>query len=197
MSAPPPPPPPPHRQDPPPISKQRGSRQTQSLRQADAGEESITCGTSNPFRACDRGPRLWLLADLQVEPERQVGPTCGLVALHMAAKTLWARAAEENTLYVETCSVDELLASAVERGFSMQGEMFSATDLATLARDSCLLNARIVEDATAREVCGLVARGRCGEVASCLACVLVCVLGSRPKATTCIAYTRSDNDLRM
>jgi len=104
----------------------------------------------------------WLLADLLVEPDvRQVGPTCGLVALHLAAKTLWARAPPGRAPTEQTvCSAQELLTHAQQRGFSVQGEMFSALDLAALACDSCHLHASIVEDASPRDVCGLLARGR-------------------------------------
>ena len=58
------------------------------------------------------------------------------------------------------CSVQDLLAEAVKRGYSLQGEMFSAPDLAALARDVCHLDVDLLQDATARDVCMLVARGR-------------------------------------
>ena len=60
------------------------------------------------------------------------------------------------------CSVQELLAEAVKRGYSLQGEMFSAPDLAVLARDVCHLEVDLLQDATPRDVCMLVARGRFG-----------------------------------
>ena len=56
----------------------------------------------------------WLLADLQIPPERQTGPTCGLVALHMATRALHANASASSP------GVTELLAAAAERGFSTQ-----------------------------------------------------------------------------
>ena len=55
----------------------------------------------------------------QVEPELQVGPTCGLVALRMAASTLLERTGPAAAARV--CSVHELLAKAIARGFSLQG----------------------------------------------------------------------------
>ena len=59
----------------------------------------------------------------QVEPELQVGPTCGLVALRMAAATLWERSrrAAPTAEATPVCSVQDLLAQAVARGFSLQG----------------------------------------------------------------------------
>ena len=56
----------------------------------------------------------WLLADLQIPPERQTGPTCGLVALHMATRAIHANASAPFP------GVTELLAEAAERGFSTQ-----------------------------------------------------------------------------
>jgi hypothetical protein len=56
---------------------------------------------------------------VQVEPELQVGPTCGLVALRMAASTLLERTGRAAAARV--CSVHELLAQAIARGFSVQG----------------------------------------------------------------------------
>jgi hypothetical protein len=99
----------------------------------------------------------------QIEPERQTGPTCGLVALHMAANELWKRAppASSHATADPFCSVQELLAAAVGRGFSAQGEMFSAPDLAELARDSYHLQTHILQEPTALDVCAVIALGRC------------------------------------
>ncbi len=106
-----------------------------------------------PAQSLDREEGLWLLADLavrvlgvraracvrpvrharavialtgrvcQVKPELQVGPTCGLVALRMAAVTLWerTRCAAPSAEATPVCSVQDLLAQAVARGFSLQG----------------------------------------------------------------------------
>ena len=119
----------------------------------------------------DAGPGRWLLADRQVEPELQVGPTCGLVALSVAAASIWARAppCARGRRLPRARPVQELLEDAVGRGFTFQGEMFSAGHLAALARDSCGLCACVVEGASARNVSEMLAHGRSPPVVPCRA----------------------------
>ncbi|XP_063231549.1 actin maturation protease isoform X4 [Bacillus rossius redtenbacheri] len=59
-----------------------------------------------------------------IEPVLQDGPKCGLVALSMASSCT-----------AHPLPVDRLLREARLRGFTNHGEMFSADDMASLARD--------------------------------------------------------------
>ena len=153
MEPPPPPPPPPQK----PATRRPAPL---SAAAAPASARAIRAGAAGSL--ADAGPGRWLLADHQVEPELQVGPTCGLVALSVAAASIRAR----SSLCLRGCRlprvrpVQELLEDAVGRGFTFQGEMFSATHLAALARDSCNLCACVVEGASTRDVCEMLAHGR-------------------------------------
>ena len=138
----------------------------------DGPEAATKVSKSREFSAHDKDKGLWLVADLQVEPEMQVGPTCGLVALRMAASALLAAASSDIQTSAgggeggtaahlpRVCEVQELLAHAVERGFSAQGEMFSADELAVLAREHCSLHTHMVHDASAQDICALLEQGR-------------------------------------
>ena len=109
-----------------------------------------------------------------MEPEAQVGPTCGLVALHMAAVTLCQPHAlprnqtpAGNPLTngaapadAGVCSVAQLLECAVARGYSVQGEMFCVDALAALAHECCHLQTKVVQQATPQDVCEILASGR-------------------------------------
>jgi len=152
-----PPPPPPPVPPPPPQQQQQ---EKQHGRHVSSVDVDISSTGALPFRACDRGAGIWLLGDLRVEPELQVGPTCGLVALCMAATSICGRGASR----ARAPSVQDLLEDAVSRGFTRQGEMFSAADLAALAH-SCGLHATIVQEACVQDVCKIVASGRSLSVA--------------------------------
>jgi len=67
----------------------------------------------------------WCIFCPHVPPARlQVGPQCGLVALSLAAATRGL-----------TCTPGEVQELAIKRGFSLQGEMFSASDMANLSKE--------------------------------------------------------------
>lgn len=65
--------------------------------------------------------------------------------------------------------------SNLSRSPPEQGEMFSAFNLATLAREACRLRTHIVRDASALDVCEHIAAGRCS----------ASVAGSRPRPVVC------------
>ena len=67
----------------------------------------------------------WSIFCSHVPPARlQEGPQCGLVALSLAAATRGL-----------TCTPGEVQELAIKRGFSLQGEMFSASDMADLSKE--------------------------------------------------------------
>ncbi|XP_043120001.1 UPF0692 protein C19orf54 homolog isoform X2 [Puntigrus tetrazona] len=70
----------------------------------------------------------WLLFNKYVPSLIQDGPQCGLVALWMAAHLLQPP---------KTVSLETLVQTAKDKGFTEQGEMFSASDMARLAEDVC------------------------------------------------------------
>ena len=72
--------------------------------------------------------------------------------------------------------------SNLSRSPPEQGEMFSAFNLATLAREACRLRTHIVRDASALDVCEHIAAGRCS----------ASVAGSRPRPVVC-----ADTSLRL
>ncbi|KAI4874356.1 hypothetical protein NFI96_022216 [Prochilodus magdalenae] len=70
----------------------------------------------------------WVLCNKYVPSLIQDGPKCGLVALWMAAHLLKP---------AKTTSVEKILQTALEKGYTAQGEMFSAADMAQLAQEVC------------------------------------------------------------
>ncbi|XP_066541006.1 actin maturation protease [Hoplias malabaricus] len=70
----------------------------------------------------------WVLCNKYVPSLIQDGPKCGLVALWMANHLLKPS---------KSISVDKISQEALEKGFTAQGEMFSATDMALLAEEVC------------------------------------------------------------
>ncbi|XP_036441395.1 UPF0692 protein C19orf54 homolog [Colossoma macropomum] len=70
----------------------------------------------------------WVLCNKYVPSLIQDGPKCGLVALWMATHLLKP---------VKTTSVEKVLQTALEKGYTAQGEMFSAGDMALLAEEVC------------------------------------------------------------
>eukprot|EP00062_Callorhinchus_milii_P024343 gi/632984151/ref/XP_007908998.1/ PREDICTED: UPF0692 protein C19orf54 homolog isoform X2 [Callorhinchus milii] len=68
----------------------------------------------------------WLLINKFIPSLIQDGPQCGLVALRMAGHLLDPHRA---------VSLDEMVSLAVARGYTVQGEMFSAIDMKSLAEE--------------------------------------------------------------
>ncbi|XP_013785096.1 UPF0692 protein C19orf54 homolog [Limulus polyphemus] len=73
----------------------------------------------------------------QVYPVLQQGPMCGIVALCMANQILNSQ---------DSISVDKVLFQAQHKGFTKQGEMFSARNMAVLAEDVLKCNADVWEN---------------------------------------------------
>ncbi|KAK3570821.1 hypothetical protein QTP86_027649 [Hemibagrus guttatus] len=70
----------------------------------------------------------WVLFNKYVPSLIQDGPKCGLVALWMASHLL------KPTM---TISIEDIMQEAVSKGYTAQGEMFSACDMALLAEEVC------------------------------------------------------------
>nr|XP_033811210.1 UPF0692 protein C19orf54 homolog [Geotrypetes seraphini] len=78
----------------------------------------------------------WLLFYKHVPSLIQEGPQCGLVALWMAGPLLQFKA---------SISIEEIVQVALERGYTAQGEMFSATHMACLAEEVFCCRAELLE----------------------------------------------------
>ncbi|XP_030621937.1 actin maturation protease isoform X2 [Chanos chanos] len=70
----------------------------------------------------------WLLFNKYVPSLIQNGPQCGLVALWMATHLLHP---------AKRVSMETVVQTALDRGYTAQGEMFSAQDMAVLAEEVC------------------------------------------------------------
>ncbi|XP_048024932.1 UPF0692 protein C19orf54 homolog isoform X3 [Megalobrama amblycephala] len=125
IAAPPPPPPPP------PLSVSSKKKLYQALAEGrapvegDHEEARIIIGQRE---SSFRKDLQWLLFNKYVPSLIQDGPQCGLVALWMAAHLL----KPPQTLVLET-----LVQTAKNNGYTEQGEMFSASDMAKLAEEVC------------------------------------------------------------
>ncbi|XP_034024222.1 UPF0692 protein C19orf54 homolog [Thalassophryne amazonica] len=77
----------------------------------------------------------WVLVNTYVPSLIQDGPQCGLVALWMAAHL------QQPQLHVDMETVVQV---ALKRGYTMQGEMFSAKNMALLAEEVCGCRAEVL-----------------------------------------------------
>ncbi|XP_035647473.1 UPF0692 protein C19orf54 homolog [Oncorhynchus keta] len=77
----------------------------------------------------------WMLFNKYVPSLIQDGPQCGLVALWMAGHLL------QPPLSV---SMEAVVQTAMDRGYTAQGEMFSASDMAMLAEEVCGCRAELL-----------------------------------------------------
>lgn len=77
----------------------------------------------------------WILMNTYVPSLIQDGPQCGLVALWMAAQL---RQPQMNI------QLDTVTQTAVDRGYTVQGEMFSAQNMALLAEEVCCCKAELL-----------------------------------------------------
>lgn len=66
---------------------------------------------------------------------RQIGPSCGLMAVRMVRDAFWH--SDE--------AAPSLLAAAIERGITSDGEVFDVSDLQSLAHDECGLDGDVVD----------------------------------------------------
>lgn len=77
----------------------------------------------------------WILFNKYIPSLIQDGPQCGLVALWMASHL------RQPSLNV---SMETLVQTAVDRGYTAQGEMFSARDMALLAEEVCVCRVELL-----------------------------------------------------
>ncbi|XP_056139110.1 actin maturation protease isoform X1 [Lampris incognitus] len=133
---PPPPPPPPGL----PLPAVSGSKK--KLYQAIAAGKSAIEGHHAEARlllsrreSCFRKDLQWILFNKYVPSLIQDGPQCGLVALWMAAHLKQP----ELSINMET-----IVQTALSRGYTVQGEMFSAHNMALLAEEVCACKAQLL-----------------------------------------------------
>lgn len=77
----------------------------------------------------------WILVNTYVPSLIQDGPQCGLVALWMSAHLLQPQL---------SIDMDTVVQTALSRGYTAQGEMFSAGDMALLAEEVCGCKAELL-----------------------------------------------------
>lgn len=84
---------------------------------------------------CFRKDLQWLLINKYVPSLIQDGPQCGLVALWMAAQLLRQS---------RNIAMEAVVETALAKGYTAQGEMFSAEDMALLAQEVCGCRAELL-----------------------------------------------------
>uniref|UniRef100_UPI0037E8DF0A actin maturation protease n=1 Tax=Semicossyphus pulcher TaxID=241346 RepID=UPI0037E8DF0A len=142
---PPPPPLPPPAQCPPhapgPLSPS-ASAPKKKLFQTIASSRSPVEGNHTEARilltqreSCFRKDLQWILVNTYVPSLIQDGPQCGLVALWMSAQL------RQPQLSV---SMETVVQTALSRGYTAQGEMFSADNMALLAEEVCGCKAELL-----------------------------------------------------
>ncbi|MEQ2311032.1 hypothetical protein AMECASPLE_015460 [Ameca splendens] len=130
-----PPPPPPASCPPPPAAKKKLYQTIASSRIPVEGDHTEACLLLRQRESCFRQDLQWFLVNTYVPSLIQDGPQCGLVALWMAAHL---RQPQLN-LDMET-----VVQTAVRRGYTAQGEMFSAFNMALLAEELCVCKAELL-----------------------------------------------------
>ncbi|XP_078480458.1 actin maturation protease [Lampetra planeri] len=137
FSPPPPLPPPP---PPPPAPVPAASAAKKKLYQTISSSRSPVEGDHTEARSllthresCFRKDLQWTLMNTYVPSMIQDGPQCGLVALWMAAH-----------LRQRNVDMDAVVQTALSRGFTAQGEMFSANHMALLAEEVCGCEAELL-----------------------------------------------------
>eukprot|EP00057_Strongylocentrotus_purpuratus_P027409 XP_011681883.1 PREDICTED: UPF0692 protein C19orf54 homolog [Strongylocentrotus purpuratus] len=88
------------------------------------------------LQSTDEARTRWLACNQQIKHVGQQGTTCGLVALCMAANML--NSAEK--------SLNVVLSSAIEKGYTLQGEMFSASNTLKFAEEEFNMTGRLLSD---------------------------------------------------
>ncbi|XP_029923504.1 actin maturation protease [Myripristis murdjan] len=141
MSPPPPPPPPPAPPGPPPPPL-ASAPPKKKLYQTIASGKSPVEGDHEEARlllghreSSFRKDLQWILFNKYVPSLIQDGPQCGLVALWMAAHL------RQPQLGVD---MDTIVQTALKRGYTAQGEMFSAHNMAQLAEEVCACRAELL-----------------------------------------------------
>ncbi|KAF0030394.1 hypothetical protein F2P81_017125 [Scophthalmus maximus] len=133
-------PPPPPAQGPPPPHLPPASADRKKLYQTLAGSRSPVEGDNTEACALlsqreDRKDLQWILVNTYVPSLIQDGPQCGLVALWMAAHLRQPQLSVDMEAVVQT---------ALSRGYTAQGEMFSANNMALLAEEVCGCKAKLL-----------------------------------------------------
>ncbi|KAI5623800.1 UPF0692 protein C19orf54-like [Silurus asotus] len=130
LPSPPPPPPPPPAQASAPLlpSKKKLYQAIAEGRTAVEGDFQEACLLLKQRESSFRKDLQWVLFNTYVPSLIQDGPKCGLVALWMAAHLMKP---------AMTVSMESIMQIAVNRGYTAQGEMFSASNMALLAEEVC------------------------------------------------------------
>ncbi|XP_017280235.1 UPF0692 protein C19orf54 homolog [Kryptolebias marmoratus] len=133
----PPPPAPPPPPCPPPASapKKKLYQAIASSRTAVEGNLTEACLVLRQRESSFRKDLQWILVNTYVPSLIQDGPQCGLVALWMAAHLQQPPPPVDMETVVQT---------AVRRGYTAQGEMFSAHNMALLAEEVCGCKAELL-----------------------------------------------------
>ncbi|XP_031599887.1 UPF0692 protein C19orf54 homolog isoform X1 [Oreochromis aureus] len=137
LPPPPPPPPPPAPCTPPQTSapKKKLYQTIASSRSAVEGDHTEACLLISQRETSFRKDLQWILVNTYVPSLIQDGPQCGLVALWMAAHLRQPRLSVDMETVVQT---------ALSRGYTAQGEMFSADNMALLAEEVCGCKAELL-----------------------------------------------------
>ncbi|XP_028274743.1 actin maturation protease isoform X1 [Parambassis ranga] len=128
--SPPPPPPPPA-----PAPKKKLYQTIASNRSPVEGNYTEACLLLSQRESSFRKDLQWILVNSYVPSLIQDGPQCGLVALWMATHLLQPQLSVDMEAVIQT---------AVSRGYTAQGEMFSAANMALLAEEVCGCRAELL-----------------------------------------------------
>ncbi|XP_038162258.1 UPF0692 protein C19orf54 homolog [Cyprinodon tularosa] len=131
----PPPPPPPALLPPPPAAKKKLYQSIASSSAPVEGDHTEACLLLRQRDGCFRQDLQWLLVNTYVPSLIQDGPQCGLVALWMAAHLRQPQI---------SIDIETVVQTAVRRGYTAQGEMFSAFNMALLAEEVCVCKAELL-----------------------------------------------------
>ncbi|XP_071352542.1 actin maturation protease [Trachinotus anak] len=140
-SSPPPPPPPPPAPGPPPppppapAQKKKLYQTIASSRSPVEGDHTEALLLLSQRDRSFRKDLQWILVNTYVPSFIQDGPQCGLVALWMAAHLRQPQLSIDMETVVQT---------ALSRGYTAQGEMFSANNMALLAEEVCGCKAELL-----------------------------------------------------
>ncbi|CAL8350000.1 unnamed protein product [Arctogadus glacialis] len=124
---PPPPPPPPAPKDPQPTQKKLYQAIAEGRRPVE-GDHAEARLLLTQRESSFRKDLQWILFNKYVPSLIQDGPQCGLVALWMAAHLRQP---------ARPVAMETIVETALKRGYTAQGEMFSARDMALLAGEVC------------------------------------------------------------
>ncbi|XP_062274892.1 actin maturation protease [Scomber scombrus] len=137
-SSPPPPPAPPAPGPPPPPASDPKKKLYQTIassRSPVEGDHTEALLLLSQRESSFRKDLQWILMNTYVPSLIQDGPQCGLVALWMAAHL------RQPQLSID---MDTIVQTALSRGYTAQGEMFSANNMALLAEEVCGCKAELL-----------------------------------------------------